>query len=218
MKLMIKCSQLTSPVITLYVGDAKTQYHAHEVTICQLQFFRAALQGQFKEASEKIINMPEDDPAAIAALIEWLSTGNYTYNGNKLQKTTMELRAAPEVPSEGLLEGLFHLEVCVVASKYDCATLLVAAKHGFYLSQGKLAGIDILRLWKAQDSSGLEGFKLLYMDNSVSHLQDVRTLVIELFGQHREELSNTVKQFPDLILNMLEKCAEAPQANEGYFI
>lgn len=194
-------------MITLYVGENRTKYFAYERSLCQLEFFRAALEGQFKEALEKTISMPEDDPEAVSALIQWLYTGNYTYDSNRLQRQTMILRAAPEEPSEGLLEGLFHLEVCVVASKYDCAKLSEKAKKRFYVvSQKRLDEIDNLRLWRAHNTSGLLGFPLL-LSNSPYRIQAVRGWVEELFDEHRVELASTGKQFPDLILNMLEDCA-----------
>lgn len=195
-------------MVTLYVGEIRIRYRVYEDTLCQLPFFRAALQGQFKEALDKTINMPEDDPEAVAALIQWLYTEKYAYGSNRLQKSTMILRAVPKEPSENLLEALFHLEVCVVASKYDCTTLLTEANIRYYKKQEELDDIDTFRICTAFITSDLAGFSLLKPSPipMALYTQNIRKWVDRLFQGHHAEVCETLNKFPRLGINILVVC------------
>lgn len=201
-------SHLTAPLVTLYVGEIRIKYRVYEDTLYQLPFFRAALQGQFIEALDKAINMPEDDPEAVAALIQWLYTGKYTYGPNRLQESTMILRAVPKEPSENLLEALFHLEVCVVASKYDCTTLLTEAKIRYYKKQEELDDIDTFRICTALITSDLAGFPLPRpnLTSVALYTKNVKKWVDRLFQEHRAEFYETLSKFPRLGVNLLMVC------------
>lgn len=203
-----------TPIVTLYVGDDRVRYRAYEDDLCKLPFFEAALHGEFKEAVDKTINMPEDDPEAVAALIEWLTVGAYTFDKTRLQKSTMAARQMPETTaSEDLLRALFDLEVCVVASKYDSQNLVANAKEWFYDTQGGFKAIDVLRLWRAYSTTDLNGFPFPERtspesghsigENSVKAREIVRSLAKD----HRTELVSAITEFPSLGLLFLEACA-----------
>lgn len=196
--------------MVLYVGEDRTTYYAHEDALCKLPFFRAALQGQFKEASEKAINLPEDDPEAISALVQWLYTERYTYEGNKLHETTLEIRAAPKEPSPNLLEGLFHLEVYITASKYDCKSLLTEAKKKLYEAQDKMDALDMFRLYKAETTAHSPSLLLPFVQPKPPSLrqysQRVRKWVDKLFDEHHEEMQRSILKYPQLGLDLLQMC------------
>lgn len=203
-----------TPIVTLYVGDDRVRYRAYEDHLCRLPFFRAALHGEFKEAADKTINMPEDDPEAVAALIQWLAVGTYIFNKNRLQKSTMAARKMSETtPSDDLLRALFNLEVCVVASKYDLQSLVTKATKRFYKSQKGFKAIDILQLWRAYSTTGLDGFPFPEMsslgsDRSVgANSVKAREIVRSLAKDHRVELISAITKFPSLGLLFLEACA-----------
>lgn len=63
-----------SPQITLIVGSGEDQVHFRvpEPWLSVIDFFKKALQGNFKEAHEGIINMPEEDPNVIKLFLLWL--------------------------------------------------------------------------------------------------------------------------------------------------
>ncbi|KAL0638219.1 hypothetical protein Q9L58_002836 [Maublancomyces gigas] len=192
-----------TPIVTIYVGDDRVQYRAYEDQLCKLPFFRAALHGEFKEAVDKTINMPEDDPEAVAVLLEWLAVGTYTFDGNRLQKSTMAAREMSETTtSDTLLRALFDLEVCVVASKYDAQDLVTKAKENFYKSQTGFKAIDILRLWRAYSTTGLDGFPFPEKSSFKA-----REIVRSLARDHRAELVSAVVKSPLLGLLFLEACA-----------
>lgn len=191
-----------TPMITLYVGEDRIKYYVYEDMLCKLQSFQTLLQRESKEAPEKSINMPDDDPEAVSALVEWLYHDEYIYDGNLLQDSTMALRAAPENPSDALLEGMFHLEICVVASKYDCGDLFKHAKERFLRLHSKLDDIDMLRLWKARNTIKDIGLALLDLN-----FYWMRKRVGGLFENHRAELVGTLMEYLELSITLLECCS-----------
>ena len=68
---------------TLRVGPDTPEYPAvvlyvHNKVLSKLPFFVAALNGNFLEATTRVINMPEDNPEIVAKLMQFLYTGSYT--------------------------------------------------------------------------------------------------------------------------------------------
>lgn len=198
--LLTRFSHLMSPISTLYVGEARVEFHVHQDTLTELPFFRAALQGQFREASEKAIAMPDDDPTKLSALIEFLYMGNYTY---AYDPTSVQPHEGSDAPIGDLAEGLYHLGVYVVASKYDCPKLSDLAVANFKSVANELDGINTLRLWKAAYDEDLH-----LPRSSEEFTKDCRgeglvSWVTGLFEQHCEELDETILACPQLASDLL---------------
>lgn len=128
-----------SPIATLYVG------HAHDDTLCEVPFFKAALYDEFKEASEKTIGMPDDDPSNVSASIEFLYVGNYTY---VYDSSSIQSRERSNTPPEDLTEGLYPVGVYVVAFKDGCLGLSKMAAKNFEAVVNESDNINTIRLWK----------------------------------------------------------------------
>lgn len=179
-----------SPVVTLHVGPDDVQFHASEATLCRLPFFRAALQGGFKEAAEKKITLPEDEPEVFSALLEYLYNGRYTVLHDDL--TVCDLA-----------QGCFHVRVYAVASKYGFQPLVEVALKNFLFTLSKLAGIDILRLWKAAYENGLtvglctDGGRLAGFQQSLS------TVLRGLYETDGDEFQSTVLDVPTLAYDLM---------------
>lgn len=139
-----------SPIVALHVGPDAIVFHAYEATLCTVPFFRAALQGQFQEAAEKKITMPEEKPEIISALIEYIITGQYTCTYDVDADTSPDGTHPPN-----LTQGCFHVEVYAVAQMYDLPKLVSVALYNFYVVLRELDGMDIVRLWEAAYAKGL---------------------------------------------------------------
>lgn len=189
-----------SPIATLYVGPGSVKFHAYQDSLCKLPFFQAALRGNFKEATEQVITMPEDDPSRVSALIEFLYTGNYTY---QYDPERTPLRQGSIRPVGDLKEGLFHVGVHVIASKYDCPPLVAIAMTNFTLVVTELTSIDALRLWKTAYSEGLQlpGQRQDYALYRAG--QGLVSWVQGLFDDHREEMEKTMAEYPELSCELL---------------
>lgn len=190
-----------SPTITLLIGpDATAVFHAPQDILCRLPFFRAALLGEFREASTHDIAMPEDAPQSVAALIEFLYTGRYSYPFSTSREDIEEDGA----PGTDLEEGLFHVGVYGTAHKYGCTELEDAARKAFVFVLLQLEGVEVLRLWKAayaqemplsvvQDENGMDGFR-----------SELPGLMRGLFADHPTEMERTGVEYPALVLDLFK--------------
>lgn len=189
-----------NPIITLNVGQERIKFHAYEDSLCKLPFFRAALQGHFKEALEKAIDMPEDDPRKVSALIEFLYTGSYTYT---YDIKGVGFREGSEDPVGDLTEGLFHTAVYAIASKYDCSKLVNMALKNFGAVLDELDDIDSLHLWKAAYAEGMRISDVKPDFNLDSYDKKVVTWVNSLFKKYRGEMVTTISEYPELACDLL---------------
>jgi hypothetical protein len=58
---------------TVIVGEEKKEFAVHEVLLTHYSdFFRAALNGKFKEAEEKRITLHDEVPAVFESFVHWL--------------------------------------------------------------------------------------------------------------------------------------------------
>lgn len=189
-----------SPIVTLYVGQGRVEFHVHEDTLTKLPFFRAALQGQFREASKKAICMPDDDPSKITAMIEFLYTGNYTY---AYDPTSVEQDEGSDAPVSNLAEGLYHLGVYVVASKYDSANLSERAVANFKSVANELDSINSLRLWQAAYAEDLQlpRSREEFIENY--RREGLVSWVTGLFEENGAELEETISACPQLAIDLL---------------
>lgn len=190
-----------SPIVILNIGPDNTEFRAHEDILCQLPFFRAALQGGFKEASEKTITMPEDEPATIAALVEFLSTGSYTYTFEPQE--TNDVAETADIPVSDVTQGSFHVAVYATASKYDCEKLVEGSLRNFKYVLEQLKGLDVIRLWKAAYMKGLYLSQFETDNEPQAFLKGLPELVGEAYRTHREEMDGMVSEYPALASDLL---------------
>ncbi|KAF5689982.1 amino acid transport gap1 [Fusarium denticulatum] len=62
----------------LTITCGKYQYRVHKAIICpRSNFFKAACDGKFKEAQTGKVDLPDDDPAAVRMMIEYLYHDTY---------------------------------------------------------------------------------------------------------------------------------------------
>lgn len=183
-----------TPSVTLSVGPNGTKFYANEETLCRLPFFKAALHGEFREAVERAIVMTEDDPFAVAAMIEFLYTGSFTY---AFDSTSEENTAGT------LAEGLFHVSVCATASKYECLQLADGAWKTLQTVLQDTSDLDRLRLWKAAYKHGLQIPELTENPQRVRAQEELRRWVGVLFKDHREEVDGTLFEDQQLACDLL---------------
>lgn len=190
-----------SPIIILRIGPDKTEFRAYEDILCRLPFFRAALHGGFQEASEKAITMPEDEPETIAALIEFLSTGSYTYSYPVPQPS--DAGTAADIPTSDVAQGTFHVAVYAVAAKYDCDKLVQGALSNFTYVMKQLQGLDVIELWKAAYVKGLYLAQFEDDPDLRTFMEGLQSLVGNVYRAHREEMENMVSEYPALASDIL---------------
>jgi hypothetical protein len=60
-------------VLTVVVGegDGKREFVVHEELICESSdFFRGAMSGEWKEAGDRVVSLPDDDPDVFALYLQ----------------------------------------------------------------------------------------------------------------------------------------------------
>lgn len=183
--------------VTLVIGPDSVEFHVSQTLLCTLPFFRAALQGEFIEASEQQIKMPEDEPKEVSAMIEFLYTGGYTYAHPPRQGVDSGTSPAD------LEEGSFHVGVYTTAFKYDCQDLVKASLLSFIGVLIRLKSIDVIRLWKVAYEKELLLSKVEEDPNLIQFRGGLVALLKELYVTHREEIYSTSVEHPTLIADLL---------------
>ncbi|KAI5782354.1 hypothetical protein DFH27DRAFT_616081 [Peziza echinospora] len=129
---------ISSPPLTLLVGRPPKSFFVHPGIIETLPFSSSTLDLEQMDGTHKTINLPKEDPEVFAALIEYLTTGKYTYHENADNDIT-----------PNLAQVLFHLNLYATAIRYDCKDL---ARNVLKIVNDVLVGlgaIDSLTAWKA---------------------------------------------------------------------
>ena len=71
-------STLTSPIITICVGPEQRLFAGHEDVLSRSTFFEAACRGQFYDGQARRINLPDESPEVLSAVLEYLYKQDYT--------------------------------------------------------------------------------------------------------------------------------------------
>jgi len=66
-----------SPIVTLTVGHEGRLFAAHEDVLCQAPFFEKVMHGNFFDAQNKRIALPDEEPEVFSAVLEYLYKGDY---------------------------------------------------------------------------------------------------------------------------------------------
>ena len=64
-------------IVRITVGSEKALFHVHKGLICNASaYFKAAFEGEFKEASEQLLDLPEERPQMFKRFLLWLYSGS----------------------------------------------------------------------------------------------------------------------------------------------
>lgn len=205
-----------SPIVTLYVGQESTKFHVHENTLCKLPFFKAALQGQFREASDKIMRLPEDNPEAFSVLVEHLIVGgcSFSFDTVKLQRIQENLGRTPETQEhelageqlalrlKELVKGAFYIQVYVIADKYDCPELCQKVQRIFRDLTADFPALDILHILKFAYTADIN-ISTLGIGSTPKQMEIIKSWTHTLFKENPEEMRRTMLEFPVLSCDLL---------------
>lgn len=147
-------SPLTSSIITLVIGPEHRLFAAHEDVLCLSPFFDAACRGQFHEAHNKRINLPDEIPEIFSCVLEYLYKGDYyprLMHTKRRNSWELEDSQTPEGTPGGRAQPstIYHPEVGGLVLK-DTVIYCVAEKFGLedlkrlaLRKQGLQCGIEV---------------------------------------------------------------------------
>ncbi|KAL8712550.1 MAG: hypothetical protein Q9225_006919 [Loekoesia sp. 1 TL-2023] len=121
--------RLTSPIFIVSTGDGLShkQYAVHEDILKHSTVLGRMCDGHFKEAHERHIVLPEDDPTDVGILVEYLYTRDFWVNGNP-QANVSKQESAIKLAHVYLLADKYNLDgMKVVTTKKIAGYTNIAA-------------------------------------------------------------------------------------------
>lgn len=89
---------LGDEIVTLYVGPKRKKFTVHKKLLCdRYEYFSKAFHGNFQEAQEGVMHLPDDDADAVSSLVDFLYRG-----------TVPKITEEPKEPSRPL-RRLYYL-------------------------------------------------------------------------------------------------------------
>ena len=126
-------STLTSPIITLVVGRDRRLFACHQDVLSLSPFFVAALRGHFYEGATGSVELPDEEPEVVSAVLEYLYKGDYyprLLHDKKRNVWTLEDAPTDNLSGRGSVEStVYHNGVGGVLLK-DTAIYCTAEKFG----------------------------------------------------------------------------------------
>lgn len=102
--------------VALFIGPSKTAFHVHEDLLCeQSAFFKAAFRSEWRESTERTIELPDDSPDLFELFIKWLYLQPYPC----INDMDFFLRNLSNTSDFMLIS----CQLYVLAEKYDVKTL-----------------------------------------------------------------------------------------------
>lgn len=191
---------MISPLVALHVGPDAIVFHASQAALCKVPYFRGALLGSSRETAEQVIRMPEEQPIVVAALVEHICTGSYTFTH------------AGDTHPPDLDQGCFHAQVYAVAVMCDCRTLVADAITNFASVLVRLEGVDVIRLWQAAYERGLTLQMCEGVDAMAEFGKGLPRLLKRLYRDQGEAMKTMLVEFPvlagDLMCLLVEDCED----------
>lgn len=71
------CRRYQSPLIPVRVGPIAEVFFIHRDILTRSEYFRKALYGDFREAEDQAVDLPEEDPAIFSFVVAFLYEGTY---------------------------------------------------------------------------------------------------------------------------------------------
>jgi len=125
-------SSLTSPIITIVVGQEQRLFAAHEDVLTLSPVLAAATHGQFLEAHTRRIDLPEEEPEIFSSVLEYLYKGDYYPRllHNKRQDSWELEDAVASNGGRGAVESTVYHQGATAVLLKDTVIYCAAEKYG----------------------------------------------------------------------------------------
>ncbi|KAH7355593.1 hypothetical protein BKA66DRAFT_575230 [Pyrenochaeta sp. MPI-SDFR-AT-0127] len=124
-----RISAKNASIATVLVGPQKDRFHIHKDLLTHYSpFFRAALSGNFKEAEEHTVTLPEECPKTFEYFVHWLYNQRLPDEDDATE--FHEQWSSPTDDGEMKTGSLIHLYV--LCDKYSIPQLKIAATNELF--------------------------------------------------------------------------------------
>ncbi|KAG9256582.1 uncharacterized protein F5Z01DRAFT_634164 [Emericellopsis atlantica] len=202
-------------------------YRVHKALFCsQSSVFEAALDGPFKEAQTGVLNLPEDHPQALEALIDYIYLGDYDASSliptepDRNQSQEQEQQTVdhafdhagfvlPFAPTMADLEQVpLHAEVFILADKYDLRSLCGFASE-------KILALIAKNRDHIVDENFLQIIPLLYTHEAFKDEEELRKEVVKALSwaplaNDPERVRDVLAEVPELALDLVLSLQKSP--------
>lgn len=175
------------PTVTLIVGENKKPFQVHLDLLCEASpIFKAAFSGNFKESSEKTMQLPADDESIFELFVDWLYYQRY--------------EMIPEVEGDEYeASGVFlqAFKLFVIADKYEVIKLKSRVIETLFVA-GKVSkwGLTLSSLdYAYEHTTQGSGLRKLLADSFAWN--------IDLEWYERPRIQGFLRQRPDLAADII---------------
>lgn len=180
-------------MITLIAGPAKKRFWAHKDVLCNVPFFRQCLDASFLDTHHNVLELPDDDPDAVGAMVSFLYQDEYT---PRIVRSVTGARSLEPLPSGQPHTRSMHIHVHMLSEKYTIAALReLAFRKIFLINAPDEAFLDFLR----------EVYALTPQDSKLRYCNRLEEYWV--FGLH-EKVKEMRASCPGLLDDFLEECPE----------
>ncbi|MCJ1335596.1 hypothetical protein MMC09_000868 [Bachmanniomyces sp. S44760] len=125
---------LNSVTVEIIVGPKEKRFHIHRKVLCQKSsYFKHLLEGGFKESTQSVLKLPEDDPDAVAAFLSYIYKDNLDdLDPTSLRTMTIAVRLyrfAAKICLAPLQNACLDYVFGSVQSIYGIPSLWLTAEH-----------------------------------------------------------------------------------------
>ncbi|KAI9676800.1 MAG: hypothetical protein M1829_002895 [Trizodia sp. TS-e1964] len=148
--------------ITVLVGPTEDSFAVHKAPVCEVSpFFRAALDGNFRESKEGIIKLPDEDPKIFGCFLHWLY--------NKRLRTPTDGIDVLDKTNKKVIPWMVLIQLYLLGERLQVA--------GF-----KNAAVDALALKSAKGQEALPAAHAIHHAYENTHdSSPLRRLLVDLF-------------------------------------
>ncbi|KAJ9502491.1 hypothetical protein H2202_001612 [Exophiala xenobiotica] len=199
---ILSLEDLTSPIVTLFVGPHATPMKAHKHILTKCQYFAKCLaSGRFKESIDNEINLPDDDPVGFAKVVGFLYTHKLYYgNDSDTKLLARKLSGTSDHTSELISAHAMADKYCIKEMRTRVEALLDEALCAEHLAWRHFQQIEAL---------GLRGFYLWQKLKKQVACDALSDLVSNSTGTLKAMLDDGLASDPDLQVELLREIAAA---------
>lgn len=156
-------------MVEIYVGHSKRLFRLHKAQLCsRIPYFDKMFNGNFKEASDNVAYLEEDDPASFDLLMEWASIPT----SSKFPRWIRELTTVKNKEGQWMASwdpvGFYSL-----AEKYclpEVQDLIMDAAIQYHREQNELPSVDFVL--RAYETTPVGSLLAQYCAKSILYVLD----------------------------------------------